>query len=415
MAKKEDRYKELYEGCTKLWRMLADEKDSNEIIEAAYKLVGNPIIVTTNTVLFKSIGIRSNVLLDKLFMVGYDETSKGDPSAVHIMPRKLALQDPQTNHGLIIAGIYDKQSYLGRVTITGASPFDVEITKCYAETLAKIMANVFSAEVFPQMNTFVSDFPLFHSFITGEKLDASRLGAKLKELDFDPKSGMNVVIIDQRDQPLLSALANMKKYADLFSCRIFSMYHGNIVLINCKSTGKKLAISELVMKTLKKDSFRCGVSREFFQLSDTPAMYRQALFALNMGEFYDDDSPVLEFEKYSAQFDICQSSRFRDPLTVLDPRFVKLKEYDDAGPGYLIDTLRAHFKNIKTPTEAANSLYIHRNTYFHRLAKIEELTGWDINDGDCIAKISYYLKLMDLLDQAEAKNLPHLYYLSEEE
>lgn len=404
-------YMKMHEGCQRLWYMLANGADSNAIILEAFKLIGNPIIINTLEVHFKSIGVKTNDLINQSYMVGYESTRNAIDDSIYIPPENLNIP---TKYGFVCAGIFDKKKFLGRVIIAGEHhPFS-ESDGEYAKTLAKIMANIFSAETFSQINSTIPDFPLFHSFLTGEQLDINRVRIQLSKLDFCPEEGMNIIIIDQRSEPLLAAMANMKKYANLLGCKIYALYHGNIVTINSRIGGRKLAVSEFFRQELIKQGLVCGVSREFYNLRYIPMMYEQAMFALNIGRFFDEQDSVLEYEKYSTEYSICHSAKSSHPLHMLDPRLIKLKEYDYNGPGYLIDTLKTHLHNLKTPTAGAESLHIHRNTYFHRLNKIEEMTGWDINDGFCIAKLAFYLKIIGLLEQADIKGVKDISYLVDE-
>ena len=407
-------FKNLYIGSQRLWTQLVAGNDINEIIQLAYDIIKRPIIINTDAVHFKSIGVRSNTVIDRLFSIKSEETVANVRSAAILSMEELGFTDPQIQTGVVHAGIFAYGDYMGRVLILGEDTPLGEMEIEYAITLAKITATVFAMDIFPQINSLVPHLPLFHSLLSGEKLDPLRVKHQLETLKIYPEKGMNFVVIDQRSRPLLSAQNNLELFRELFRSKVYALYRGNIVLLNSRSQGKGLGISEATKAQLATLGARCGVSREFYDLDKVPSYYEQALFALRVGNFFSLPDPVFEYETYSTEHIICQMSKFCDPSHLLDPRFVKLKEYDETSSNYLIETLKIHVKNVKSPTAGAAELNIHRNTYFYRLNKISEFTGWDLNDGNCIAKIAFYIKICELMDQEERNNTMSLASLIDE-
>ncbi len=57
-----------------------------------------------------------------------------------------------------------------------------------------------------------------------------------------------------------------------------------------------------------------------------------------------------------------------------------LREYDRKRRGDLVRTLRVYFDSGSNASEAADRLFLHRNSMLYRLARIEELIGLDLKD-----------------------------------
>jgi DNA-binding PucR family transcriptional regulator len=57
-----------------------------------------------------------------------------------------------------------------------------------------------------------------------------------------------------------------------------------------------------------------------------------------------------------------------------------LVEHDRARRSDLVRTLRAHFATGANASEAADRLFLHRNSMLYRLERIQKLTGLDLKD-----------------------------------
>ena len=81
-----------------------------------------------------------------------------------------------------------------------------------------------------------------------------------------------------------------------------------------------------------------------------------------------DPEPTLEALARSGEL-----RPFRDPIE-------RVEAYDREHNSDLIRTLRVFFAANANTSEAADRLYLHRNSLPYRLARIQELTGLDLKD-----------------------------------
>ena len=58
----------------------------------------------------------------------------------------------------------------------------------------------------------------------------------------------------------------------------------------------------------------------------------------------------------------------------------RLEAYDREHNGALVRTLRVYFAANANASEAADRLYLHRNSLPYRLARVQDLTGLDLKD-----------------------------------
>jgi DNA-binding PucR family transcriptional regulator len=78
-----------------------------------------------------------------------------------------------------------------------------------------------------------------------------------------------------------------------------------------------------------------------------------------------------------------------------------LVERDRERRSDLVRTLRAYFASGANASEAADQMFLHRNSMLYRLARIQELTGLDLKDPD--ASLALRLGLL-VLEKGEKPN-----------
>ncbi len=70
-----------------------------------------------------------------------------------------------------------------------------------------------------------------------------------------------------------------------------------------------------------------------------------------------------------------------------------LLRYDAANETELVHTLEVFFRQNNNVSQAAQALYVHRNTLNYRLGRIAEITGVDLNDADARLCLQLALKI----------------------
>ena len=82
-----------------------------------------------------------------------------------------------------------------------------------------------------------------------------------------------------------------------------------------------------------------------------------------------------------------------------------LEEHDRARRSDLVRTLRAYFAAGGNASEAAERLFLHRNSMLYRLERIQKLTGLDLKDPD--ASLALRLGLLELEKGEEPDEAQH--------
>ena len=92
-------------------------------------------------------------------------------------------------------------------------------------------------------------------------------------------------------------------------------------------------------------------------------------------------------------FKVCNQSM---PLIeYVSPRMLKLRDYDRKNNSELFTTLYYYLINQKNTNAVSTKLNIHRNTLFYRLARINEITAFDLNDEEVVFQLLLAFKLLE--------------------
>ena len=83
----------------------------------------------------------------------------------------------------------------------------------------------------------------------------------------------------------------------------------------------------------------------------------------------------------------------------------RVEAYDREHSSDLIRTLRAFFAANGNASEAADRLYLHRNSLPYRLARIQDLTGLDLKDHR--ARLALQLGLLTITERSGTDEAEH--------
>ena len=123
-----------------------------------------------------------------------------------------------------------------------------------------------------------------------------------------------------------------------------------------------------------------GASFVFKDLYDINTYYQQAELALKLG----DQTPGAinkcfnYFWKHVSN--ICSESF--NKLKLCHPSVQLLKEYDDEHGTKFLETLYYYLRNERRLTQTSKAMFLHRNTLFYRIERIQEIMNTDMDNPD---------------------------------
>lgn len=159
----------------------------------------------------------------------------------------------------------------------------------------------------------------------------------------------------------------------------FEYEHSIVFFINCNLCNIGSIEYEL-SKLLEKSNFVCGSSFIFKGLDDIPIYYKQAKLALELG--LQKSGKINHCIDFIWKHMSTMYSKSFDELKLCHPSVEKLVNYDNEHGTKFLDTLYYYLRNERRLTQTAKVMFLHRNTLFYRIERIQEIMETDMDDPD---------------------------------
>ena len=178
--------------------------------------------------------------------------------------------------------------------------------------------------------------------------------------------------------------------SDSFHCLFTKDIEKNEILMCMKEIQKQIYKSFDAWITI-------GVSTEIFSYHDFIMAYKKARTAMIIGKkrgkreicFIED----LRLEE--AFFEMAKMDIFRE---FVDETLLELKKHDEKYGTPFLGTLRTLAEHHGARKETAETLFLHRNTLAYRIRRIEQLTGFDLNDPDVLFQVNLAMKILAYME-----------------
>lgn len=210
---------------------------------------------------------------------------------------------------------------------------------------------------------------LWNELKAGDLTHQKILLDKVKEYGFEKRDKYNIILFSKS-----ISMRKLKAYCEKYARQhlILEEDYWNVVVIPNK-------YMEIFRKYLK-DVFKNGriiITPYFEKLSEIAIQYDLALqTAVIVNE--NNISGVIDAVEWIPKL-LCLRYKDSPEAVWINKNILKpLKEYDSKYHYNLLGTLDAIF-NTQTLEEAAKKLFIHINTIYYRIKKIEEITGKNLN------------------------------------
>ncbi len=128
-----------------------------------------------------------------------------------------------------------------------------------------------------------------------------------------------------------------------------------------------------------------GVSHVHRAAADATRAYREALDAATIGRALLRDGGAIAYSQLGAYRYLVHIPAEDAPRDSMRAAVDALIAYDARRTSSLLDTLERYLAERRSVIESARALFIHPNTLRQRLARIEELTGIDLDRADLLS------------------------------
>jgi len=154
------------------------------------------------------------------------------------------------------------------------------------------------------------------------------------------------------------------------------------------------AVLEQGAREFPQNPCRCGVGSSVLTLESWRTSLREAGQALELHRRLDMQTP-LYFPDLSVYRLLFQLEHSPEIITFQEETLGRLLEHE--GGDELIHTLEAYFEHNGNLSQAAEALYVHRNTLIYRIERIEALTSLDLDNPEERLALQLALRIYRML------------------
>lgn len=146
---------------------------------------------------------------------------------------------------------------------------------------------------------------------------------------------------------------------------------------------------------LKERGLVAGVSQTAWHLRNLSGRHQQAMKAIQMGLLLEGAGPLFHYDTYSIYHCLELCAPQMNLLQLCHSAVLKLESYDRKNGTELLGTLHAYLSCHSNLSEAAASLYIHRNTLSKRLDRINDLIHVDFSDAETVFHLMFSYRILE--------------------
>lgn len=225
---------------------------------------------------------------------------------------------------------------------------------------------------------------LISRMLLGEPVEQAQLNGQLQALRWNSRDRYICFVLElelwnRRDIDSYSICRMVEnKFPD--TCAFF--HNDRIVCItNLEHAGvQQDAFLHILAPYVRDQLFRAGVSYEFQDFTALPSFYQQALAALEFGKQKAPDEWFHRFVRYALDYFTRYGTSRMSARYLCHPDLIRLQAYDLENKTNLLQTLQAYLSCGQNATTTAAALYIHRNTLYQRMTKIESMIQANLSD-----------------------------------
>lgn len=179
-------------------------------------------------------------------------------------------------------------------------------------------------------------------------------------------------------------------------CCAFEQEGRMVCILNLDQAGmSREAFLQLLSQFIRDQLLRVGVSYGFQDFVSLASYYRQALAALELGKELAPEAWNYRFESYALEYFIRYGTSRMEGKYLCHPDLIALLRYDRENHTELLRTLQVYLGCGLNATAAAGELFIHRNTLYQRLGKIESLISSKLSSPDLRLYLQISFRIAD--------------------
>lgn len=153
---------------------------------------------------------------------------------------------------------------------------------------------------------------------------------------------------------------------------------------------------DTLVSILRSYACKAGISDVFTDFSNARDAFKQADLALEIGQARDPHYWYFSFRDYAFDYLLTKCSEDLSPIQVCHPALEALIQHDEQQGTEYAKTLICFLRNSQNTTNSANELFIHRTSFMRRMAQMEKIANFDLDDPDEVLHLLLSAKLLRL-------------------
>lgn len=387
------------------------EQGLQHLIDVAYQVFGNPLIVVDNS--HKYLAVSSGFVAANAFVleenkegyislegVNFIKQSKIDEK-IRAQNSPFYFSNPLHGRSMLVDAITINNIEVGHVMLYEQDQPLQEFDSVMLHRTSRII----SMEL--QKNSFISTNKGFmYSYFLADLLDNpdvnyASVTERLSILNYDLKEQQYILVIPSRSYRNTSTRLDVitQQLHQILSSSIYAIYENTIAILisRSKEDGIKNQEYERLISFLKANNLTAGISNFFYNLKDARKFYQQALKSVELGQKLGVQTPIHHYsDNYLFHiFEMCEKQE--NVRFFIHPGMLKLYEYDQQHGTDFLNTLHEYMDSPGQATQIAKRLHIHKNTLLYRMDKIRIIMDSKIEYGDDFLSFGLSYKIMKYL------------------
>lgn len=400
----------LTDNISRLLRILHSNFGIQALIDAAYDILGNPILLVDSS--FKILASCLNVIEDRPDLAAQQAYGYVlDANIQAIQKARLYEKARRTRYPVYNKETAAKEGWItALVYIHGIESAHIAVSDSNCPFTEDDFELIDYLCQFVSIELQKSDFyraneSMMHSFFLSELLnneirDMPTILRRAQSLNWNLTEYLRVMTVFQAHSEVFDKKAQLisKQIHKLLPNSHWVIHDGHIVFLLClKNTDPSEFRGENELcRYLENNRLSASLSRCFHSLTDTKQFYKESLAAYQFGQrFKPEDSLYIYTDYLCLHIGGILAERYT-LSNFYHPAIEKIKVYDEEHHTALLATLKEYLTHPDNPGMAARNLFIHKNTLFYRMAKLKELFSLDLSSGEERLMLHLSLKFMEL-------------------
>jgi len=414
----------------------------DELVKVISKLVGNPVLIVDSKWRLLSfsehmdnlIKVSDYLELNRKERIFSSEFIEDMPQNIHEFKKSVKRRYPN-NKGEVVCRVLpfhaDKESY-GYLIVweTVNKMTSIEYMALEAAATNVALERLKTRQIEEAKHLLQQDF--FDDLLEGkiESVHAANYLAELHNLDPRKKYICMITKVENEYESLnldlLLTRTKFNKYKDDLigiidhiayqnNQSLLSIHRGNFIISfikvkeNLAINNSSLYLREFVqdvfdgmIKYNKNSKIIIGIGKACPEFFDMKKSFIQAQEAIRLSTQINDKLMISFYEELLI-YHLLDSVNSRETLEELyQSSLGKLIEFDQQNNSNLIDTLEQYFKSSGNISEAAKSMFLHRNTFIYRFEKIKTILNSELKNPDEVFKLQMGLLIMKIIQNRSA-------------